>query len=90
MVWPLRRLHIANFAGRLTREADDHFTPLASEVVEGETHALDQRIAMVLVSVLRGAELGSSLKSRFARPWPELIPRDVAFYTASFTHQSVI
>ena len=39
---------------------------------------------MVLVSVLSGVLLSSALKAGFSRVRPELVPHDVAVYTASF------
>ena len=115
------------------------FGLLASEVLEGETHAFDERIlllfrtpsdhsvplgppwlkeamrditalgstsvlvivvgavvgflavsglryaaAMILASVLLGVLLSNSLKWGFARPRPDLVPRDIVVYTASF------
>jgi undecaprenyl-diphosphatase len=115
------------------------FGLLASEVLEGETHAFDGRIvllfrtssdhsvpigpawlkeamrditalgstsvlaivvgavvgflaisglrhaaAMILTSVLLGVLLSNSLKWGFARPRPDLVPREIVVYTASF------
>jgi undecaprenyl-diphosphatase len=48
--------------------------------VSGLRHAA----AMVLASVLLGVLLSNSLKWGFARPRPELVPRDIVVYTASF------
>jgi undecaprenyl-diphosphatase len=39
---------------------------------------------MVLASVVTGVLLSNSLKAGFSRPRPELIPRDMVVYTASF------
>jgi undecaprenyl-diphosphatase len=40
--------------------------------------------AMILLSVLLGVLLSNSLKWGFARPRPDLVPRDIVIYTASF------
>jgi undecaprenyl-diphosphatase len=48
--------------------------------VTGMRHAA----LMVLVSVLSGVVLSNSLKAVFSRARPDLIPHDVAVYTASF------
>jgi len=48
--------------------------------VSGLRHAA----GMILLSVLLGVLLSSSLKWGFARPRPDLVPRDIVVYTASF------
>ena len=39
---------------------------------------------MILASVLLGVLLSNSLKWGFARPRPDLVPREIVVYTASF------
>jgi len=48
--------------------------------VSGLRHAA----AMILLSVLLGVLLSNSLKWGIARPRPDLVPRDIVIYTASF------
>lgn len=48
--------------------------------VSGLRHAA----GMILLSVLLGVLLSNSLKWGFARPRPDLVPRDIVVYTASF------
>ena len=48
--------------------------------ISGLRHAA----AMILASVLLGVLLSNSLKWGFARPRPDLVPRDIVVYTASF------